>query len=255
MKHHAGEKKMKTASIRRNSKVRPAKSPRTTESAIPVDKLDRIARLIEEDIVAGKMQPGQRLDERALAERFGVSRTPIREVLVRLSSLGVVELRRNQGAFVAEMSSAKLIGMLEVMAEVKILAARLASRRMTTEERERLLAIRDETAACVDTDDLGCYFERATALHDAIYEGSHNAFLLDLARNITVCLCAYRKHLSNALHLPIVTSFEENKNVVDAIVRGDSAEAEKWMRQHTELRREELADLITAISAPTRRAA
>ncbi|MBI1991360.1 MAG: GntR family transcriptional regulator [Betaproteobacteria bacterium] len=110
---------MKAASIRRNSKVRPAKSPRTTESAIPVDKLDRIARLIEEDIVAGKMQPGQRLDERALAERFGVSRTPIREVLVRLSSLGVVELRRNQGAFVAEMSSAKLIGMLEVMAEVE----------------------------------------------------------------------------------------------------------------------------------------
>jgi len=114
---------------------------------------------------------------------------------------------------------------------------------------------RADVSLPLDPDDLGCYFERATALHDAIYEGSHNAFLLDMARNITVCLCAYRKHLSNALHLPIVTSFEENKNVVDAIVRGDSAEAEKWMRQHTELRREELADLITAISAPTRRAA
>src|SRR5574342_140454 len=99
MKHLAGEKKMKAASIRRISKVRPAKSPRTAESVIPVDK-------------------------RALAGRFGVSRTPIREVLVRLSSLGVVELRRNQGAFVAEMNSAKLIGMLEVMAEVKILADR-----------------------------------------------------------------------------------------------------------------------------------
>lgn len=255
MKPIAGKKKMKTASIRRNRKGRPSKLPRNTKSAIPVDKLDRIARLIEEDIVSGEMQPGQRLDERELAERFGVSRTPIREVLVRLSSLGVVELRRNQGAFVAEMNSAKLIGMLEVMAEVKILAARLASRRMTVEERERLLAIRDETAACADTDDLGSYFDRATALHDAIYEGSHNDFLLDMARNITICLCAYRKHLSNALHLPILTSFEENKNVVDAIVRGDSAEAEKWMRQHTELRREELADLITVISAPPKPAA
>lgn len=239
---------MKAASTKLPTKVSPIKPRGRTGAVAQVDKLDHIAALIEKDIVSGKMQPGQRLDERELAERFGVSRTPVREVLVRLSSLGIVELRRNQGTFVSELTSGKLISMLEVMSELKVLAARLAARRMTLEEREKLLKVREEAAECVEKGDLRNYFERATELHDVIYEGSHNKFLLDTARNIAVCLCAYRKHLSNALHLPIATSLEENKNVVDAIVRGDPVDAEKWMRQHTELRREELADLITVIS-------
>ena len=103
---------------------------------------------IEDDIVSGKILPGQRLDERVLAERFGVSRTPIREALVRLSSSGLVKIRRNQGGFVAEMTPGRSIGILEVMADLKILAARLAARRMSLAEREKLKALRDETAIC-----------------------------------------------------------------------------------------------------------
>ena len=112
------------------------------------ERLDAILRTIEEDIVVGKMRPGERLDERTLAQRFNVSRTPIREVLVRMSSLGIVELKRNQGAFVAEISSGRLIGMLEVMGELKVLAARQSARRMSIEERQRIIGLRDEMAAC-----------------------------------------------------------------------------------------------------------
>lgn len=50
------------------------------------------------------------------------------------------------------------------------------------------------------------------------------------------------------MHKPIQTSLDENKNIANAIVDGDSAEAERWMRQQTELRREEFADLITLVS-------
>ncbi len=207
---------------------------------------DIIAR-IEDDIVAGTILPGSRLDERLLAERFGVSRTPVREALVRLSVAGLVEIRRNQGAFVSEMTPARLVGILEVMADLKMLAARLAARRMTIEEREQLKALRDETAECVEKGDLRGYFKRATALHDAIYNGSHNDFLIETARNIRTCLCAYRRHLER-MHLPVKTSYEENSKVVDAIVLGDSDEAEQWMRRHTELRREEMDDLITLMS-------
>ena len=212
------------------------------------ERLDAIVRTIEEDIVAGKMRPGARLDERTLAQRFNVSRTPIREVLVRMSSLGIVELKRNQGAFVAEISSGRLIGMLEVMAELKVLAARQSARRMTIEERQHIVELRDEMAKCVESGGLQEYFDRATALHDAICEGTHNPFLVESTRNIQVCLCAYRRHLSRILHLPIKTSLEENTHVVDAIVQGDAVEAENWMRKQTELRREEFADLITLVS-------
>jgi DNA-binding GntR family transcriptional regulator len=210
-------------------------------------KTPDITGQIEDDIVARRILPGSRLDERLLAERFGVSRTPVREALVRLSVAGLVEIRRNQGAFVTEMTPSRLIGILEVMADLKMLAARLAARRMTIEEREALKALRDETAECVAVGDLRGYFNKATALHDAIYDGSHNEFLIETARNIRTCLCAYRRHLER-MHLPVKTSYEENSHVVDAIVLGDSEEAEKWMRRHTELRREEMDDLITLMS-------
>jgi DNA-binding GntR family transcriptional regulator len=206
-----------------------------------------IIRHLEDDIVSGKILPGQRLDERPLAERFGVSRTPIREVLVRLSAAGLVEIKRNQGAFVTKIEPAMLISILEVMAELKVLAARLAARRMTTAEREKIKALRDETAKHVRKGNLDAYFDKATELHDAIYEGSHNPFLVETAKNIRTCLCAYRRHLAR-LHLPVKTSFEENSKVVDAIALGDAVEAEKWMRQHAGLRREEMEDLITLIS-------
>jgi DNA-binding GntR family transcriptional regulator len=239
-------------SIIKKTKIAPGKrrtAPAVAKGDTNVgERLDTILRAIEEDIVVGKMRPGERLDERTLAQRFSVSRTPIREVLVRMSSLGIVELKRNQGAFVAEISSGRLIGMLEVMGELKVLAARQSARRMSVEERQRLIGLRDEMAACVKKGTLQEYFDRATALHDAICEGTHNAFLVESTRNIQVCLCAYRRHLSRILHLPIQTSLQENSNIVDAITQGDSAEAERWMREQTELRREEFSDLITLVS-------
>lgn len=222
---------------------RSVKSKRQEPSAQDSGSAQDIIRHIEDDIVSGRVLPGQRLDERLLAERFGVSRTPVREVLVRLSAAGLVEIRRNQGAFVAKIEPAMLISILEVMAELKIFAARLAARRMSIAERENVKALRDETAVEVQKGDLRTYFEKATALHDAIYEGSHNSFLVETAKNARMCLCAYRRYLVR-MHLPVKTSYEENSKVVDAIVMGDAEEAEKWMRQHAELRREEMEDLI-----------
>jgi len=248
-----GVKKTKTVAKVAARKDRSAPSGRKGEVNVG-ERLDAIVRSIEEDIVAGNLRPGERLDERTLAQRFNVSRTPIREVLVRMSSLGIVELKRNQGAFVADISSGRLIGMLEVMAELKVLAARQSARRMTIEERQHLIELREEMAKCVEDGALQEYFDRATALHDAICEGTHNPFLVESTRNIQVCLCAYRRHLSRILHLPIKTSLEENSRIVDAIVHGDAAEAENWMRKQTELRREEFSDLITLVSERTSRA-
>lgn len=210
-------------------------------------RTENMMRQIEDDIISGKVLPGQRLDERFLAERFGVSRTPVREALVRLSGAGLVQIRKNHGAFVTQISPARLVGILEVMSDLKMLAARLAARRMSSSERENLKRLRDETAIYVESGDLKTYFEKATALHDAIYEGTHNDFLVETAQNIRTGLCAYRRYLAR-MHLPVKTSYEENSNLVDAIVRGDGAEAERWMRQHTELRREEIEDLITMTS-------
>jgi len=218
------------------------------------ERIETILQSLEDDIVAGKLLPGQHLDERALALRFGVSRTPIREALFKLSSLGIVELRRSQGAFVSSISSARLVGMLDVMSELKVLAARQAARRMSVEERQNLLRFKEVMTDHVQKGEIMSYFASATELHDVICEGTHNSYLIEIIRNIQICLCAYRRHLAQTLHLPMQTSLQENCNIIDAIVKADSAEAERWMRQQTELRREEFADLITMISESMERA-
>jgi DNA-binding GntR family transcriptional regulator len=235
---------MKKTAVKAVTKAKPKGKAEPASNA----GVQQMLKLIEDDIVVGRLLPGQRLDERTLAERFSVSRTPIREALLRLSSVGIVELRRNQGAFVAAISPARLIGMLEVMAEMKVLAARQAARRMTDEERKALVIARQEIKQCVDEGNTLAYFEKASALHEAICEGTHNSFLVETVRIIQVCLCAYRRHLSRILHKPTQTSLNENLKTVDAILAGDAEQAEHWMRQQTDLRRDEFAELITMIT-------
>src|SRR3546814_18041549 len=91
---------------------------------------DLLAERLEEDIVSGRFAPGERLDEVSLATSFGVSRTPVREVLQRLASSGLVELRPRRGAIVAQISIGRLVEMFEVMAELEGMCGRLAARRM-----------------------------------------------------------------------------------------------------------------------------
>ena len=85
---------------------------------------DVIARKIEDEILTGTLIPGDRLDERALALRFGVSRTPVREAIGRLASLGLIEVKPRSGSFVAEVRLEELLQIFEVMAQLEGLCAR-----------------------------------------------------------------------------------------------------------------------------------
>jgi len=210
--------------------------------------IDHILQAIELDVIDGRIRPGMRLDERVLSERFGVSRTPIREALLRLSHQGTVEIRRNKGAFVSELTSARLLAMLEVLSELKVFAAGLSARRMTLEDRQKLEALSEQMTAHAESGNLKNYFDHANSVHDAIFKGTHNAYLVESARNIQACMCGYRRYLSQIMHMPLRTSLEENRNIVSAIMRGDAAEAAHWMRKQTELRREEFSDLMVMLA-------
>eukprot|EP01030_Chromulinospumella_sphaerica_P033266 gene33266-34111_t len=91
---------------------------------------------IEEMIAVGTLKPGQHLDETELAARFGVSRTPIRETLIQLASMGLVVIRPRRGAIVAELGPQQLVEMFEMMSELEATCGRLAARRMTREEQQ-----------------------------------------------------------------------------------------------------------------------
>ena len=87
---------------------------------------DEIVRVLEDEIFAGGLIPGDRIEERAIAARFGVSRTPVRDAIGRLASLGLIEVKPRSGSYVAEMSLAELLQLFEVMANLEGLCARYA---------------------------------------------------------------------------------------------------------------------------------
>ncbi len=97
-------------------------------------KADSIVAVLETQIVNGLRGPGTRLDERALAEEFGVSRTPIREAFRQLASIGLVEDLGRRGIIVSKHCASDLLDAFLVVAELEGVAARLAAQRISNEE-------------------------------------------------------------------------------------------------------------------------
>ncbi|MEX0758780.1 MAG: GntR family transcriptional regulator, partial [Tistlia sp.] len=119
---------------------------------------DRVRLELEREIVVGDLAPGVRLDEVGLAERYAVSRTPVREALMQLAASGLVEMRPRQGALVAAIGTFQLAEMFEVMSELEALCARLAARRMTPRERDGLAALHAACAPYLDGADADGYY-------------------------------------------------------------------------------------------------
>ena len=101
-------------------------------------KADDIAVLIEEAIVSGELAPGSVLRQEQLSERFGVSRTPVREALRRLAALGLVSFVPNRGVRVRTMSHDELHEAFLVRAELEALVTGLAAEKLTPGALEEL---------------------------------------------------------------------------------------------------------------------
>ena len=135
---------------------------KTNESSELVDLLRRA-------IITGELKPRERLVETALAEKYHVSRTPVREAIKHLEALGLVTLERYKGAVVADIDLGLIREMQIVRASLEGLAAALAADNLKDEDFLR---------------DIRLFSEYNERFHDLIYEGSGNRFLLDTIRNL-----------------------------------------------------------------------
>jgi len=192
---------------------------------------ETLREAIEEMIVVGALAPGQHLDETELARQFGVSRTPIRETLIQLASMGIVVIRPRRGAIVAELGPQQLVEMFEVMSELEAMCGRLAARRMDRAEHQILLAVHRACEAERDAQDPDDYFYKNEAFHDAIYVGSHNQFLIEQTRALHRRLRPYRR-LQLRVRDRVSISYSEHDAVVQAIIRGDGEATAELLRNH-----------------------
>ncbi|MFC0201014.1 GntR family transcriptional regulator [Paracoccus rhizosphaerae] len=184
--------------------------------------------LILTAIEGGTYRPGDRLVESELAERFGVSRTPVREALQRLETQAML-VRDGRSLIVASLDHNQLAELYTVRAELEALAGRLAARHATPEE-VRVLAqmVEEDRRAKGDPEVLARTNKR---FHRQIHLASHNRYLvqqLDLVHR-TMALMA---RTSLAAEGRSETALAEHARIVDAIAAGDGAAADKALRQH-----------------------
>ncbi|MEH6785723.1 MAG: GntR family transcriptional regulator [Paracoccus sp. (in: a-proteobacteria)] len=184
--------------------------------------------LILTAIEAGTYRPGDRLVESELAERFGVSRTPVREALQRLETQAML-VRDGRSLIVASLDHNQLAELYTVRAELEALAARLAARHATPEEVRVLAQMLDEDQKCVRNPEA---LARANKrFHHQIHLASHNRYLvqqLDLVHR-SMALMA---RTSLAAEGRSETALVEHRRIVEAIAAGDDAAADSALRRH-----------------------
>lgn len=217
-------------------------------------RLDRMSRMsetlreaIEEEVATGKLLPGTHLDEIELAERFGVSRTPIREALSLLAGEGLIEIRPRRGAVVASVSPQRLLEMFEVMAELEAMCARLAARRAREVDLQRLEQAHQECRDAAGKRDPDAYFYANEHFHLALYNASQNAFLGEQAHALQRRLRPYRR-LQLRVRNRLQRSLDEHQGILDAVREGNEQRAMEATRGHVVVQGERFADLLSSIA-------
>lgn len=190
-----------------------------------------IREVLADRIVHGILLPEEQLDETRLAAEFGVSRTPVREALRQLESVGLALSRPHRGTIVTTLSEEEFHNIFVVMAELECLCARLCAANMGDEERTALQALNQAGADLVRTGEVERYRVHNDRFHDALYAGSRNHFLEDLARSVRRRVSPFRRMQFDAARR-IEDSQSEHTRIVAAILDGDEVAAGAAMSLH-----------------------
>ena len=209
--------------------------------------VEKLADDMAEAILSGEFAPGSRLDEQLLAQRYAVSRTPVREALRQLATTGLIEVRPRRGAIVTRVTPAQLEELFVAMGELEATCARLCAMSMAPTERRKLQALHDHMAELAERQDAVAFADANHALHTMIYHGAHNAVISDATSALRRRLSPFRRaqfHLEGRLP----RSFAEHGKVVAAIICGDAAAAHAAMLHHVTLVEQSFEELCAVQS-------
>ena len=207
---------------------------------------DKLISDIRKEVSSGILKPGDQLEVTALAERFGVSRTPIREAIRTLVESGVLETRPRKGSFVRVLSAKQLLDLFQVAAELEGMACRLAALSLTKENVE---AIERGLAKCIQAAEVQNNAEYAMAnldFHTAIHNASGNDWLIEQLRQLQINLNSYRT-MPYEIRGRLKKSTDEHKIICDAILSGDGEHACNLMRDHMMLQGKRLPSIIASL--------
>lgn len=178
----------------------------------------------------GRLRPGDRLRETEVADRLGVSRTPVREALRRLESEGLVAYAARRGLIVAELDQQQVTELYALRVILEGGAARLAAQHASEVEVRALRAIVARHAD-VPPEDLATHVQLNRLFHQAIYQAARNRYLLVALNSLQDSLALLRETTYAAPGRP-AAALQEHLEIADAIERRDAAAAEAAARHH-----------------------
>ena len=213
-----------------------------------VRRADSILDDLENMILTGALAPGERLDENRLADRFGVSRTPVREALQKLATSGLVEQFPRRGVFVREPGFPELVEMFEAMAELEAACGRLAALRIAE---MTLQSLRDCNALCqlaVEAGDADRFYHQNERFHQLIYSATENGFLEEQALRLQKRLKPFRR-MQLQLRGRLAQSMAEHEAIVEALAQGDGDAAANALRIHVAVQGEKFHHLLNQLKS------
>jgi len=190
-----------------------------------------LARRLRDLITEGDLAPGARLNERALCERLGVSRTPLREAFRLLAADGLVTLAPNRGAIVTELSLRDVRESFDVMSGLEALSGELACRHVTDAEIAEIKALTFEMLACHARGDLPGYYRRNREIHDRINRAARNGVLTQVYTTLNLRIQNLRFR-SNFDRDKWDAAAHEHAEMVDALEARDGPRLAALLRDH-----------------------
>ena len=214
---------------------RPAKAP-AAPAAIELVRQQSLTSLVQREIerriLAGELAPGAKLNEAELAVAMGVSRGPVREAFRALEQAGLVHTQKNRGVFVRQVSLEEADEIYEVRAALEAQIGRLAAKRITPDQLERLRGIVKRMHSVGRSRDADAYFPLNLEFHEVLADAAANRALAANYRRVVNELNLYRRETLTRNVDIIPVSTQDHEAIVNAIAKGDAAAAERLLYDH-----------------------
>ncbi|WP_283442379.1 GntR family transcriptional regulator [Noviherbaspirillum suwonense] len=213
----------------------------------PTENLSETVRCaMEQSFLDGTFLPGQVFDERSLAEKYAVSRTPVREAILRLVTQGLLQVMPRAGVLVPKLSIKELLSLLEMLAELEGACAKFAAKRMDSSER---LALKEAFLACeaaAHAGDSAAYKKANAQFHEVIYAASRNDWAKTQIRALRLRCASYQR---SRFDLPgrLEQSLQEHREVLLRIEAGDCEGARQAMIAHISVGGRDFAEFVSSL--------
>lgn len=205
---------------------------------------DVVFNTLRDAILTGKLVPGERLMENQLADKLGVSRTPVREALRMLELENLVELVPRKGAQVLDMSEKDIINILEVRSALEGLATSVACKKMSKEDLQQLKNMEVDFEKAVADNDVEHFVDIDEDFHDLIFAATENDKLINIFRNLRIQLYRYRMAQAKNNETSMSTIVAHHRSIIRAIENHDGEEGASIAQGHIKYQTESILRFV-----------